>query len=181
MAKKTKDNKKSLIVGLCVAAAVVLLIVVTVLLVMRNNPTIDDSYFVSDGSKYVLTLSETDVAMNDEEYNPVKTHLVYTYSGDEITGLKVYYEYADNDTAKLAADYIKQNYSEETKGEISVNGKYVVLTCTEEEYKDLTATDVKEQIELMELIEDMGDDVEEDGDVVEEDIEEDYEEDEDEE
>ena len=173
MAKQTKENKKNLIIGLCIAAAVILLIVVTILLVLRNNQTLNDSYFVSDDTKYVLTLNTEDVSMDDEQYNPIKTHLVYTYSGDNITGLKAYYEYKDNDTAKLAADYLKESYvEEEAKNQISIDGKYVIFTASEEEYKDLTASDVKQQIELMELIKNMGNGDETEEEIVEDTVEE---------
>ncbi len=156
MAEKAKKpiNKK-LIIGICAVVVVVAIIAVAVILITRNS-SIDDSYFVSDNTKYVLTLDSSDVSMDDSNYNPIKTHLVYTYSGDDITGLKAYYEYADSAAAKDAAEYLKQNYEDdETKAKVSVDGKYVVFTATEAEYEGLTASDIKQQIEFMELLKNM--------------------------
>lgn len=153
--KGKKSDNKNLIIGICIAAVVVIAIIIAVVLVTRGN-TINDSYFVSDGTKYVLTLDANDISMEDAEYNPIKAHLVYTYSGDEITGLKAYYEYADNATAKAAADYLKSNYEESDQAKIATDGKYVVYTSHEEDYKDLTASDVKQQIEFMEMLKNMG-------------------------
>ncbi len=154
MANKAKKNNKNLIIGICVAAIVVIAIVVAVVLITRGaaGPNqLGDSYFVSDGSKYVLTL-ETE---EDEEYAPIKSHMIYFYSGDEITGMKIYYEYADESAAKAALDYYKDNFSESDYKDISVEGKYLVFTSNESDYEGLTASDVKQQIEFMEMLKNM--------------------------
>ncbi len=148
-----KPNNKNLAIGICAIIAIII-IIITVVLTTRNN-TLNDSYFVSDDTKYVLTLDSSDVSMEDPTYDPIKTHLVYTYSGDEITGLKAYYEYADNATAKVAAEYLKQNYDSDTQNKVTTDGKYVIFVASEEEYEDLTASDVKQQIEFMEVIKNM--------------------------
>lgn len=180
--KKSTKNNKNLIAGICVAVAAVVAIVAIVLAVVLNRG-VDDSYFVSDDKKYVLTM-EGDVlgAVEEEDIPaPVKTHMVYDYAGDEITGFRVYYEYEDKDAAKKAHDKFVELAAESEDnefGEISLDGKYVVFTASEDDYKDLTASDVKEQIEYMEMLKGMNfddidtSDVEEDVEVEEEVVEE---------
>ena len=157
MAEEAKDNKKNIIIWTCAALAAVIVIIVAIIFATRNTG-INDSYFVSDGTKYVLTLESNDISMEDEQYDPIKAHLVYLYSGDNITDLKAYYEYADNSAAKAAYDYFKEHIDEEDDNykDISVNGKYVVLAAADSQYKELTTNDVKEQIEFMEMIRNMG-------------------------
>ena len=172
--KKTKDNK-NLIIGICAAVALIVVIIITVLVV--NNQSLNDGYFVSDGSKYVFTLEtdENDIQEGDE-VTPLKTHIVYTYEGDKVTSMKSYYVYADANAAKTAFDKMKEAGGEEAQG-IELNGKYIIITAEEDTYKDLTASDVKKQIEFMESLKNMdttdSEDVEETEDTtVEEDNEE---------
>ena len=167
---KSKKNNNNLLIYICAAVVVVVVVVVAIVLATKGGG-INDSYFVSDGTKYVLTLDQSDVSMEDSEYNPEKAHLVYTYSGDEITGLKAYYVYANADSAKKAAEYLETNFE---KDRIAVDGKYVIYTAPTEEYESLTASDVKQQIEFMELLKNYDS---EDYDDTEEGYEEDYEED----
>lgn len=152
--KSKKSNKKNLIiVGICAAVAVVIIVVVAIIL--ANHRGLNDGFFSSDGTKYVLNLGSGDVSFEESEYDPVKTHLVYFYSGDEITDLKAYYEYTDNSAAQAAAEYLKENYDEAEADKIAVEGKFVIFTAPESEYQDLTASAVKEQIEFMEAIRNM--------------------------
>ena len=160
MAKKAEKINKKTIVGICIAAVIAITIIIVAIVVHNNK--LDDSFFVSDGSKYVLTLESDDVSFEEDEHNPIKTHLVYFYSGDKITDLKAYYEYADSAAAKSAADYIKENYSDDEYEKVSVNGKYLIFTADKSEYEDLTASEVKEQIELMENIQNTDDEEDED-------------------
>ena len=146
--KKTKDNK-NLIIGICAAVVVVFAIVITVVVVSNN--TLNDNYFVSDGTKYVFTLDSEESDLASDDLTPLKTHLVYTYEGDKVTGMKSYYVYADANAAKTAFDKMKEAGGEEAKG-IELNGKYIIITAEEEVYKDLTASDVKQQIEFMESL-----------------------------
>jgi hypothetical protein len=160
MAKEAKKNN-NLIIGICAAVAIVIIVVVAVVLANKGgNVTLDDSYFVSDNSKYVISYGSEDIAFGNPQYNPEKMHYVYTYSGDKITGLKVYYEYTDNAAAKEAVEYLKEEY-EDTDG-IAVEDKYIVVTAPEEEYEDVTPEQLKEQIEILELLKNLDfDDAEE--------------------
>lgn len=151
--KTKKTNNKNLII--CCCAAIVIIIVAIVVIVMVNNSGISDGYFVSDDTKYVLTIENDNVDDEDaDQYTPLKTHLVYTYEGDTVTGLKSYYQYADATSAKAAYDAIKETITEEGD-QIELNGKYVIVAAREDVYKDTTASDVKQQIEFMETLKNM--------------------------
>lgn len=149
--KKQRENKKGPIIGIC--AAVVVVIVVIIAVVAINNNRLGDSYFVSDGTKYVLSyeIDQNSVGNSEEaQYTPLKVHQVYTYSGDSITGLKNYYEYKDADSAKKAMDYL--NSVSEGKVAISMDDKYVIITATAEQYEGIKASDVKQQVEALEKL-----------------------------
>lgn len=175
MANKANKDNKNLIIGICAAVVVVIIIIVAVILATRNSGGLDDSYFVSDNTKYVLTYDSEDMAIeDDEEYVPVKTHFVYTYNEDEVTGLKAYYVFANDKDAKAAFNYYNENMGDEF-AEIELDGKYVILTANASEYEDMTPSDIKQQIEFMEMLKeiDTEDDTEyEEEVVVEEDAEE---------
>ena len=174
--KKSTKNNKNMIIGCCVAAVAVIAIIIAVI-VINANKGLSDAYFVSDGSKYVLTMDADEMDLDgEEEFAPVKTHIVYTYSGDEITGMKAYYEFADEATAKKAFDYYNDADSSEEFKEVALDGKYVILTANESDYENLTASDVKQQIEFMEMLKNVDledtDDTSDtdDSDIVEEDV-----------
>lgn len=154
--KKTKKDNKGAIIGIC--SAIVVLVVVIVAVVLATGGVgggISDSYFVSDDSKYVLTAEADEMYADEEdgEYTPIRTHIVYTYSGDEITGMTTYAEYADNATAKAALDAMAEA-GQEVDG-IEVNGKYLVMVMDESAYEGVTAGDVKQVIELREALKNM--------------------------
>ena len=148
--KNQKDNK-NLIICICGVVAVAIAIIIAVIVVNLNN--INDSYFVSDGSKYVLTI-EADESDSEDQYAPLKTHLVYTYNGDTVTGMKTYYVYGDGNSAKNAFDALKKELGDEAN-KMELNGKYIIITAEEDSYKDLKASEVKEQIEFMEKLQNM--------------------------
>ena len=145
MANK-KTGNKNVLVGVCVAAVAIIAIILAVVLA-TNRGDINDSYFVSDGSKYVLTLPNDEYTIN--EITPVKVYHVYTYAGEKITSLKAYYEYADEDTAQKACDEIRANANKSFKS-ITINKKYVVIEADESEYENVTASDIKAQLEPIE-------------------------------
>ena len=162
MAEKAKKDNKNLIIGICVAVLAIAVIVVAVVLATKGTTKLSDAYFKSDNTKYVLTIdgdqSDTE---STSEYEPVKTHVVYYYSGDTINGMTTYMEFADEATAKTALEAYKSVDQEGIKN-LSVNGKYLVVEMTEDQYSGITASDVKQQIEFMEMLENMDSDSTED-------------------
>ena len=166
-ASKSKKDNKNLIIGICVAVLVVAAIVVAVVLATRN--TLNDDYFVSDGSKYVITYDDLESDGEGDQYRPVKIHTVWTYKGDEITSLKMYYVYNNANDAKAAFDAMKED-GEEVKG-VELNGKYIIISAEEDTYKDTTASDVKQQIEDYEKAKENIDSIEEGSEVEVEEVE----------
>ncbi len=157
MAKESKKENKNLIVGgICAVVAIVVVVIIAVAVATTGSGKLGDSYFVSDGEKYVLTINTENMELGDgdEEYVPVKAHMVYYYSGDEITGAKAYYEYKDAETAKAALAAMKEAAGDELDG-TTVEDKYIVATIDASEYEGMTASDVKSQIEFMEALENM--------------------------
>ena len=150
--KKAKKDNKNLIIGVIAGiVAIVVVIVLAVALLSRGNK-LDDSFFVSDGTKYVATLDGSEVGFSEEEgIMPLKVHLVYFYSGDTVTGVKSYYEFADEDIAKKAFEMMKEEDSEGA-GNYELNGKYVILAEDSSKYEGMTADDAKEQIEFIESV-----------------------------
>ena len=158
MAKKAKKDNKNMIIGVCCAVVVVVVVVIAaVALATSGGNKLNDNYFVSDDTKYVLTIESDESALNEDDeaavYMPIRTHLVYTYEGDTVTGLKSYSEYADAAAAQKAYDYMVE--IGEDLNDAVVEGKYIVMTAPAEQYEGLTASDVKQQIEFMEALQNM--------------------------
>lgn len=149
MAKRAKKDNKNMIIG-CICAAVVVIVVIVVAVTLATRSGLNDDYFKSDGTKYVLTIESDEMGGSEDNYNPVRTHIVYTYSGDEITGMKTYGEFANADKAKEAYNAIKD--AGEDMANYALDGKYIIVTGTEDQYKDMKASDVKAQIEFMESL-----------------------------
>lgn len=151
MAKKAnnKSNNKNLIIGICIAVLVIAVIGIAIFFATRGTGQINDNYFVSDNTKYVLTMDGDAMGVSDDpNHAPVKTRQVYFYSGDKITGATLYLEFADESAAKSALEYFKQQ-DDSTSG-LSVNGKYIVAEMPEDEYSDMTASEVKQYIDFLE-------------------------------
>lgn len=161
--KKAKKDNKNLLLGICATVAIILVVVIAVVLATHSTETINDAYFVSDDTKYVLTLPSDIAEEADEDYAPVKTHMVYKYSGDDITDVKMYYEYEDSARAKAAYDAAsKEEEASEIFKNASLNGKYIIITTDKSEYENLKASDIKKQIELYEMFKNMDFDESED-------------------
>jgi|GEM_PF-1736080 len=152
---KSTKNRTGIIIGICSAIVVAIVVIVAVVLA-TSGTKLNDSYFVSDDTKYVLTIDSDSMYNEEDEVVPIKAHLVYTYSGDDITGLKAYYEFANESDAKKAYDqYQSDTIESEAYKEVVQDGKYVILTANESEYEGLTASDIKQRIEFMEMLKDM--------------------------
>lgn len=131
-----------LIIGIIAIVAIIFAIVFAV-----KGATINDAYFVSDGSKLVINLD------NDYDDNvvvaPIKSHLVYYYSGDKITGVKYYYEFSSNEKALEAYNELKSN-DDFNESEIALNGKYIIFTFPSSQYEGTTVEDVKSYMQIVE-------------------------------
>lgn len=153
MAEKAKKNNKNLIIGICAGVLVIAVVIVAVIFATKSS--LNDAYFVSDDSKYVLTVDRDMLETEDKENSPIKTHIVYYYSGDAITGVTTYMEFDNDATAKAALDLYK-NADQTGVKSLKTDGKYLVVEMTEDQYKDLTVSDVKQQVEFMEMLKKSG-------------------------
>lgn len=151
MAENAKKKNIGLIAGICCAVVVVAVVLIVVLTTRGGVGGLSDAFFVSDDSKYVLTLGSEDLVVSEDEIAPEKMHLVYFYSDEVITSEKTYYQFADEATAKQMYEYYKENNGDLYE-EIALEGKYVIITSKAEDYDGVTATDIKQQIEFMEMI-----------------------------
>ena len=147
---KEKDNK-NLIINTCIILIVIVAIIATaiVMLIIKGN-TPSEEFFVSDGTKYVINLKgEESSSEEDDDYQAQEVHIVYYYSGEDITGIKTYYEYSTEAKAMAAFNYYTEVLSEDYDN-IEINDKYVILTSNESDYKNKTTYDVEQQIKFIE-------------------------------
>ncbi|MBR3386574.1 hypothetical protein IKG68_03350 [Candidatus Saccharibacteria bacterium] len=144
--KPASSNKcKFVLFGIAIAAIIAVIIALVCAL---NIKTIDDSYFVSDDTKYVVNLSSENVS--DDGSTVKAVHVVYYRDGDKITGAKSFYEFLTSDAAKAAYDEILANKTTDDANAYSLNGKYVIVTAPKSVYENLTIEDVKKQVEFYE-------------------------------
>lgn len=155
MAKKSKNNK-NLIIGICAGVAALVVIIVLVVVLVVNSGRINDDYFKTDDTKFVFSMETGSSNSEDGESDtPVKIHEVYTYEGETITGQKYYYEFVNAEAAKNALEAEKENFDDSFEN-IELNDKYIVMTVKPEQYQDLTTTDVRENYELFEKLNNLG-------------------------
>jgi len=154
--KTHKNSKRNLIIGICAILATLAIIAIIVIVIIKNQQQpIDDSFFVSDGSKYVLNLNvdEYSITFPDIANAAPKTiHTVYFYSGDKITGVTYYYEYNDEEAAKQAAETIRKlnDKTDQKSQDFTINGKYLVIKAPASVYESLTTNDVQQLIKYYE-------------------------------
>lgn len=137
MAEKAKKSNKNLIIGICAAVVAVVVIVVAAILATRGGTAkIDDSYFVTDDTKYVVTMEG-----DEEEGSATKVYYVFNHSGDKITGAAMYAKFENEDAAKAAFEEYKAENEDTTN--VSVNGKYFIIKSEANEFEDYTLEDIK--------------------------------------
>ena len=147
---KGKLNIRMIIVSLVLLVAV---IIVSILLKNYGRETLNDSYFVSDANKIVMTLDGADVPPIAEEvdYTPAKVHTVYYYVGDNVNGAKVFYEYDNADEAKAVYEKTSLDDKDWATGK-SLDGKYVVFQYDSSLLKAFTPEQIRESIENVESV-----------------------------
>ena len=72
---------------------------------------------------------------------PVKSHMVYYYSGDKITNAKEFYEFSSNEKAAEAFKN-KEKYSSRPES-IKLNGKYIIYTFPTRQYENTSVEEIK--------------------------------------
>lgn len=132
-----------------IGVALMLVAVIAVIVVTNQAEPIPEGYFTSDDVKLVLALDKTEAAYEENvEYAPEMTYIVYDYSGEKITGARIYFEYADEAAAKEANAHItlsNKNWAASRR----LNGKYIVFTVKREQYENLSTEKVRENIKSL--------------------------------
>lgn len=141
--RKNRRTRKKLIVSIVAIFVIIVAVISGLLLLQRSfTKTIDDSYFVSDATKYVLN---TDYTNGGGRYDSLKIHSVFFYMGEKITGIKDYYEFANAEIAKQKLDEISSVIKEDFEAkDVRLNGKYIEVTLGDSYYEFLTATEIKD-------------------------------------
>lgn len=146
--KKDTWDKPAIGKVVCLCVGVIAIIVVMVA-IMFGGQGVGIESFVSDSTKYVLN-----IPAEENEDGGVATHAIYYYKDDAITGMKMYYEFTDADTAKKFYDTLmeslKSDEENEEKATYKLNGKYVIAIADKSAYEELKASDIKAYIDLYE-------------------------------
>ena len=147
-----KNENKALTLGIGLVAVVVAVIIIV--MTLTNNNSLNDSFFVSDNTKYVFTLDGDEISSDEGVPAPTKGYIVYFYEGDKITDMKAYYKFTNSDNAQKMQEYYQENGTDNYKS-IVRNGEYIILTANPSEYNDLTASEVKAQIDFLQELQTM--------------------------
>lgn len=142
MKRANKFNLKTLYNVLIVVALVA--VVVTLIVINNNNSKLElnDEYFVSNDSKYVVAMDADFSNYETSEYEPPVTYMIYYITGDRVSDIKLFYEYLDEEEAKTAYENISMDDKDWASGK-SLNGKYVILQFKEDEFNGITAEEAK--------------------------------------
>lgn len=140
-----EDFAVGMIIGIVVLTIIIMVAVGVSLQVMNN---LNDSYFVSDRQKLVLTMNKEVASFEDGEYEPDYTHVVYYYSGNEIKNVRIFFAYDNRSDAKYANKKIDMTTKPWASKKRQLN-KYVVFELNKDQYENLTTNDVKESIVSM--------------------------------
>ena len=149
--KAQKNNKLVIIIAAAVAVVLAIVIAVVIGLNLCASEKYDDSYFVSDDKKLVLSFDDEMAGFVDGEFEPSITHLVYYYSGDKINNVKIFFAYDDEEEAKVAYDEIGEDYKEWASSK-ELNGKYVVFQTDDELYENLSVETLRSDIESIKAV-----------------------------
>lgn len=144
--KKPFDYKTTIWVGLLLVA---LIVVVMMILKFNQNEKIDSSYFHDDDKKIVLTMDRDNATLDDSEFEPEITHVVYYYEGDKIVSARAFYEYDTEAEAEEANKNLELGEFADSK---KINGRFVVFDINNSQYQNLTVTELRKNIELLKQI-----------------------------
>jgi len=102
------------------------------------DSTIDNIELYSDSEKLIYNFNNL-------------YHLIYYYEGNKITGLQYRYDYGSAELAALSKSILETDNDPSIKSVVQ-DGRYIIVTYNEEEYKDMTVEEVKETYSYLEQI-----------------------------
>lgn len=144
--KRKLDFKTWFLVGCSVIA---LIVVITAFILLNQVEKVDSSFFHDDDRKVVLTMSKNVAALDDTEWEPDITHVVYFHDGDKITSSKAYYEYKNDEQAREAFDNL--SLGEFANGK-KLSGRFVIFSVKSDLFKDLTLSALLDRREKLKEI-----------------------------
>ena len=144
----TKAKHDNIVYICCAVFAICAVALITWGIVsMMNKGISEDTTFASNDTQTTITIEPT-----ESDHSSIShTRTVYEYDGDNVVGMKTYFEYADNEAAKTAYEQIKDQ--PEFKG-AEVIDKYIVVTADPNSFKGLTADDIRQQAEAIKQFQD---------------------------
>lgn len=145
--QKKIDYKTWILVGLSVIG---LVLIIAVILSFTQNEKIESSYFHDDEGKIVLTMEREMAALDDSKYEPWITHVVYYHDGSKVTNVRAFYEYSTEEEAKEAFLNLSLGDFADSK---KINGRFVIFQVKDTQYKDLTLSELKNNVENLKEIE----------------------------
>lgn len=148
-----KSGSKNKIIAIAASVIVVAVAVVLGIIICKNKgSSINDDFFKSDDGKIVYSSSADDPEA--AQLGAIKLHQVYKVDGDKITSATVYAEFENEEKAKAASE--NEDYKNAiTAGDFKdgkVNGKYIVLEMPEASYAEMSASALRQSLELLEKI-----------------------------
>ena len=145
-----KENRKLQIAGICAIATIIIVFIVAIAVMKQSG--IEETYFVSDGTKYVIPVNVDEIRFSNELAKPAKIYAVYYYQDNKITSMKDYYFFEQESDAKAAYDYFSKDKSSNYKT-LGLNGHYLIATANESEYANKTPEEIRQYLTLTQTTE----------------------------
>ena len=137
------DHKTWILVGFAIIA---LVFVIIAIVNFSQNESFDSSYFHDADGRIVLTMDRDSASLDDSIYEPNITHIVYYYEGDNITGVRAFYEYATEAEAKTAYAHLGLGSFADGK---KLSGRFIVFNVKRAMYESVTVESLKNDRELL--------------------------------
>lgn len=144
---RKKFDRKTLI--WTIVAAIAFILVVVMIVVMNLPEKFDSSYFHDDNNKIVLTMDKETSALDDSPWESGIVHMVYYHDGKNITNVKAFYEYPNEEMAKIAFSKLEPGEYANNK---KLSGRFVIFQIDKSQYEEMTVESLKENIELLKEI-----------------------------
>jgi len=129
-----------------VVVVLLLIGVVIALIIINNEPTYNDNYFVSDGTKIVAQLDPIYYEGDGNTPTPVAAYIVYYYSGETIIDAKTFYKFETAEDARIVYDDAT-NKDIDWVDDKKVSKEYVIFSMNDSEYSELTTSIVRQLTE----------------------------------
>lgn len=143
--KRVKEIDHKTWIWVCLSI-IALVFVIIAIVNFSQNESYDSSYFHDGDGRIVLTMDRDSASLDDSIYEPNITHIVYYYEGDNITGVKAFYEYATEAEAKTAYAHLGLGSFADSK---RLSGRFIVFNVKRAMYENVTVEFLKNDRELL--------------------------------